>query len=59
MLEDVHLDLDPRTASTKRPILLADCEGLDGVDREPVGSRPKARFRKDGGILAPAVVFLR
>ena len=50
--EDVHLYLDPRTASTKRPILLADCEGLDGGDREPVGSRLKARFRKEDEHIA-------
>lgn len=45
--EDVHLYLDPRTASTNRPILFADCEGLDGGDREPVGARLKLRFRKE------------
>lgn len=50
--EDVHLYLDPRTASTKHPILLADCEGLDGGDREPVGSRLKAQFRKEDEQIA-------
>lgn len=45
--EDVHLYLDPRTASTDRPILLADCEGLDGGDREPVGARLALKFRKE------------
>ncbi|KAK4446666.1 acyl transferase/acyl hydrolase/lysophospholipase [Podospora aff. communis PSN243] len=45
--EDVHLYLDPRTESTNRPILLADCEGLDGGDREPVGARLKPRFRQE------------
>ncbi len=45
--EDVHLYLDPRTVSTNRPILLADCEGLDGGDREPAGARLKTRFRKE------------
>jgi len=50
--EDVHLYLDPRTASTNRPILLADCEGLDGGDREPVGARLKARFRREDEQMA-------
>jgi len=50
--EDVHLYLDPRTASTKRPILLADCEGLDGGDREPVGAKLKAQFRKEDEQVA-------
>ncbi|KAK0631476.1 hypothetical protein B0T14DRAFT_3900 [Immersiella caudata] len=45
--EDVHLYLDPRTASANHPILLADCEGLDGGDREPVGARLAVKFRKE------------
>jgi hypothetical protein len=40
--EDVHLYLDPSTAFTEEPILYADCEGLDGGEREPLG----ATFRK-------------
>ncbi|KAK1756460.1 acyl transferase/acyl hydrolase/lysophospholipase [Echria macrotheca] len=45
--EDVHLYLDPRTASGNHPILLADCEGLDGGDRDPEGAKLKALFRKE------------
>jgi len=45
--EGVHLYLDPRTAFTNRPILLADCEGLDGGDRESVALWLKTRFRKE------------
>lgn len=40
--EDVHLYLDPRTAESEAPILLADCEGLEGGEREPLG----AKFKK-------------
>lgn len=40
--EDVHLYLDPRTADGDAPLLLADCEGLEGGEREPQGFQ----FRK-------------
>lgn len=40
--EDVHLYMDPRTAGTQGPLLYADCEGLEGGEREPLG----AKFRK-------------
>jgi hypothetical protein len=40
--EDVHLYLDPPTAVSEAPILYADCEGLDGGEREPLG----ATFRR-------------
>ena len=39
---DVHLYSDPQSANSHHPILYADCEGLDGGEREPIGSR----FRK-------------
>lgn len=35
---DIHLYADPRTTSSPRPILYADCEGLDGGEREPSAS---------------------
>jgi len=50
--EDVHLYLDPRTAFTKHPILLADCEGLDGGDREPLGAKLKSQSRKEDEEIA-------
>jgi hypothetical protein len=50
--EDVHLYLDPSTAASNRPILLADCEGLDGGDREPIGASLKSRFRKEDEQIA-------
>lgn len=40
--EDVHLYLDPRTGYSDVPILYADCEGLEGGEREPLA----AKFRK-------------
>lgn len=40
--EDVHLYSDPSTQHSSTPVLYADCEGLDGGEREPVG----AQFRK-------------
>jgi hypothetical protein len=40
--EDVHLYLDPPTAASEAPVLYADCEGLDGGEREPLG----ATFRR-------------
>jgi hypothetical protein len=40
--EDVHLYLDPTTAMSLAPILYADCEGLQGGEREPLGAKFKA-----------------
>ncbi|KAL4750029.1 hypothetical protein BDW72DRAFT_121271 [Aspergillus terricola var. indicus] len=34
---DVHLYSDPVSWATETPILYADCEGLDGGEREPLG----------------------
>ncbi len=42
--EDVHLYYDPETFLATNPILYADCEGLEGGEREPIASRAK---RKD------------
>ena len=39
---DVHLYSDPSSSGSETPILFADCEGLQGGEREPLG----ARFRK-------------
>ncbi|KAK6502557.1 hypothetical protein TWF506_003137 [Arthrobotrys conoides] len=47
---DVHLFCDPHTCSTdsRHPILYADCEGLEGGERTPLGSRTlkREKFRK-------------
>lgn len=42
---DVHLYSDPQTVDSDTPILYADCEGLDGGEREPLGARQKATAR--------------
>lgn len=36
--EDVHLYFDPSTCLSDAPILYADCEGLDGGEREPLAA---------------------
>ncbi len=41
---DVHLYSDPLTSTSNNPILYADCEGLEGGERNPIGARLK---RKD------------
>lgn len=40
---DVHLYPDPQTADSDNPILYADCEGLEGGEREPLGAWRKAK----------------
>ena len=42
---DVHLYADPKTVDSDNPIMHADCEGLDGGEREPMGA--KARNKRD------------
>jgi hypothetical protein len=44
---DVHLYVDPSTASTNSPLLYADCEGLDAGEREPLA----ATYRKKDGAV--------
>ncbi|KAL1602434.1 hypothetical protein SLS60_005850 [Paraconiothyrium brasiliense] len=41
--ENVHLYADPVTTISDNPIFFADCEGLQGGEREPLG----ARFRRN------------
>ncbi|CAD0083511.1 unnamed protein product, partial [Aureobasidium vineae] len=36
---DVHLYMDPSTSNSDHPILYADCEGLEGGEREPVATK--------------------
>lgn len=47
---DVHLYSDPDSISTVTPILFADCEGLDGGEREPVSSKFKKQKQKFAGV---------
>ena len=48
---DVHLYCDPTSLYSQRPILYADCEGLDGGEREPLANkfRRKEQASKSGG----------
>lgn len=45
--EDVHLYSDPSTCFLDNPMLYADCEGLDGGEREPVKSRLRRNKQGD------------
>jgi energy-coupling factor transporter ATP-binding protein EcfA2 len=42
--EDVHLYLDPDSSESQAPLLFADCEGLNGGERDPVGARLKKKM---------------
>lgn len=44
--EDVHLYLDPDSSESQAPLLFADCEGLDGGERDPVGAKLKKKLEK-------------
>lgn len=48
--EDVHLYLDPSTATSNSPILLADCEGLNGGERDPTGARMKKKRMEEEAL---------
>ena len=55
---DVHLYSDPQTADSDHPILFADCEGLEGGERVPLGSRSrkwekKSRYKDEHNQLQP------
>jgi energy-coupling factor transporter ATP-binding protein EcfA2 len=54
--EDVHLYADPGTMASDTPLLFADCEGLEGGEREPVGSRYR-KIRVQSGRLAERVAY--
>lgn len=42
--EDVHLYPDPESAESQAPLLFADCEGLEGGERDPVGAKLKRKM---------------
>jgi hypothetical protein len=54
--EDVHLYLDPSSSLSQAPLLYADCEGLDGGEREPVAAklRNERTQRNDYGATTPS-----
>lgn len=45
---DVHLYSDPETFPYEHPILYADCEGLEGGERDPMGARSRKERKLDG-----------
>lgn len=49
---DVHLYPDPQTFESDTPILYADCEGLEGGEREPKATayRTKEKISKIGKV---------
>ncbi|KAI5782162.1 acyl transferase/acyl hydrolase/lysophospholipase [Pyronema domesticum] len=48
---DVHLFPDPATRESKRPLLFADCEGLEGGNKLPIAARAVMRIGKFGTNL--------
>jgi len=44
--EDVHLYLDPRSAQTGSPVMMVDCEGLYGGERDPSGTTFKMKRKE-------------
>ena len=55
--EDVHLYLDPDSSmspDSQAPLLFADCEGLDGGERDPIGARGlKRKLERASGTAHP------
>jgi energy-coupling factor transporter ATP-binding protein EcfA2 len=51
---DVHLYMDPHTSDSDHPILYADCEGLEGGEREPVAAKA---VKKRGTKAIPGVPY--
>lgn len=47
---DVHLYCDPKTSSGRYPVLYADCEGLDGGEREPMGAKSRTKRRREASM---------
>lgn len=50
--EDVHLYLDPDSSESQAPLLFADCEGLEGGERDPVGAKLKKKMERQAKIDA-------
>ncbi|KAL4986567.1 hypothetical protein BDW68DRAFT_197978 [Aspergillus falconensis] len=50
---DVHLYSDPVSWATDTPILYADCEGLDGGEREPLGVKIRKVRRRIANHAVP------
>jgi hypothetical protein len=61
---DVHLYADPGTYYTQSPMLYADCEGMDGGEKIPMGARykhndlaPPPRLRDRSGSMTPQSTY--
>lgn len=44
---DVHLYADPDTYHGQRPVLYADCEGLDGGEEDPIAYAARKKHKRD------------
>jgi hypothetical protein len=56
---DVHLYVDPASRYNNRPLLYADCEGLEGGERDPVATnvaktQPSRPFSNASSVTTPA-----
>ena len=56
---DVHLYADPASHLTPLPILFADCEGFEGGERSPLGSRYYHRSQHGGSGTSDAWINTR
>lgn len=55
---DIHMYLDPSSFDSSRPVLYADCEGLDGGERQPVAAslrHSRDSSSESGGSEVPDV----
>lgn len=48
--EDVHLYLDPDSSESQAPLLFADCEGLEGGERDPIGAKLKRKLASQNNV---------
>jgi hypothetical protein len=55
---DIHLYSDPRTTQTTIPILYADCEGLDGGEREPQAAQFQSKRDSDVDCQSESQTFV-
>ena len=54
--EDVHLYIDPCSALSDNPLFYADCEGLEGGGREPVGAKVRKKKWRGSKMAQDQVV---
>lgn len=54
---DVHLYADPNSFDTNRPLLYADCEGIQGGDRLPKAAKARNRLVKAAHKAQKHAVF--